>query len=202
MAQLPSVADMKRFLVMAVAPLCFACADQPGNVPSHETRPARYAIGRTPTAEEIAAVDIDANPSGAGLPAGHGTAETGKVTFAQKCSVCHGPKGEGIEKNPKLIGKDGPNGFDFSADFKVAKTIGNYWPYATTLYDYIHRTMPLNAPGSLTPDEVYGLAAFLLSENGIITANYVIDAKSLPAVKMPAQSRFVRDDRQGGTIFR
>ena len=165
-------------------------------------RPQRYGIGRAPTSAEIAAIDIDANPSGAGLPAGQGTAASGAVIYGQKCAMCHGPKGEGIEKNPRLIGRAPAPGFVFATDAKAPKTIGNYWPYATTLYDYIHRTMPLNAPGSLAPDELYSLAAYLLSENGIIPASVVIDAKSLPAVKMPARAHFVPDNRTGGATFR
>ena len=124
------------------------------------------------------------------------------MVYAQKCASCHGPKGEGIEKSPKLIGREPAPGFVFATDFKAPKTIGNYWPYATTVYDYIHRTMPLNAPGSLTPDEMYGLVAFLLAGNGIIPEATVIDAKSLPAVTMPAQSHFVKDNRSGGKTFR
>lgn len=171
-------------------------------VPSKGTRPASYALGRTPTPQEIAVLDIDVNPSGAGLPPGQGTAATGAVVFASKCAACHGPKGEGIEKNPKLIGVEPSAGFTFANDVKATKTIGNYWPYPTTLYDYIRRAMPLTAPGSLTPDEIYGVVAYLLAGNGIVSAGKVMDAKSLPAVKMPAQARFVRDDRKGGVGFR
>ena len=151
---------------------------------------------------EITAIDIDANPAGAGLPAGQGTAAAGTVIFGQKCAMCHGPKGEGIDKNPRLIGRTPGPGFVFATDAKAPKTIGNYWPYATTLYDYMHRTMPLNAPGSLAPDELYSLAAYLLSENGLIPAGAVMNAQSLPAVKMPAQAHFVKDNRIGGATFR
>ena len=170
--------------------------------PRKPSRPARYGLGHAPSAQEIAVIDIDVNAAGAGLPAGQGTAATGALVFATKCAACHGPHGEGIDKNPKLIGRDPPPGFVFATDAKAPKTIGNYWPYATTLYDYIHRAMPLNAPGSLTPDEVYGLTAFLLSENGIVPAGTVVDRTSLPKVKMPAQSRFVTDNRKGGAEFR
>ncbi|MDB4912798.1 MAG: hypothetical protein JWM95_442 [Gemmatimonadetes bacterium] len=169
---------------------------------SPEVRPDTYHIGQTPTAGQVAALDIDANPTGAGLPAGQGTAQAGAATYVAKCAMCHGAKGEGIEKNPKLIGTQPAAGFAFATDVKAPKTIGNYWPYATTLYDYIRRTMPMTAPGSLTPDEIYGLVAFLLSENGIIPATAMIDAKSLPAVKMPAQAHFVKDNRTGGATFR
>lgn len=165
-------------------------------------RPARYGLGHAPTAEEIAALNIDVNPAGVGLPAGQGTPATGAVTYALKCAACHGPSGEGIGPSPKLIGVTPPAGFVFASDPKVPKTIGNYWPYATTLYDYLHRAMPLTAPGSLTPDETYGLVAFLLAENGIVASGFVVDARSLPRVKMPAQRFFVRDDRKGGAGFK
>lgn len=165
-------------------------------------RPATYGIGRIATAAEIAALDIDANSAGVGLPAGSGTAATGAVVYAQKCALCHGPKGEGKDKNPRLVGRDPAPGFVFATDFKAPKTIGNYWPYATTLYDYIHRTMPFNAPGSLSPDETYGVVAWLLTENGIVPATRTIDAKSLAEVKMPAQAHFVPDNRSGGKVFR
>lgn len=173
-----------------------------GGTNARESRPSSYGLGRAATADEIAAADIDANPAGVGLPAGQGTAQQGAVVYGQKCAVCHGAKGEGIEKNPKLIGKEPAAGFVFAGDAKAPKTIGNYWPYATTVYDYINRTMPLNAPGTLTPNEVYALSAFLLAENGVIPATTVMDAKSLPAVKMPAQPRFVDDNRKGGATFK
>ena len=167
----------------------------------HEERPSTYGLGRAATAAEIAAIDIDANSAGVGLPPGSGTAASGAVIYAQKCAVCHGPKGEGIDKNPKIIGREPPPGFTFATDFKAPKTIGNYWPYATTLYDYLHRAMPLSAPGSLTPDETYSLVAYLLKENGITTA-ITLYAKTLADVKMPAQPRFVKDNRTGGATFR
>jgi len=179
-----------------------ACRVSDNSSSSAAGRPDRYGLGHTPTAEQIASVNIDANPAGVGLPPGSGTSQAGATVFAQKCAVCHGPHGEGIEKNPKLIGRDPPPGFVFASDPKAPKTIGNYWPYATTVYDYIHRTMPLSAPGSLTPDEIYSVVAFLLSENGIIPATTVVDAKSLPAIKMPAKAHFVPDNRAGGATFK
>jgi cytochrome c len=192
---------MKTRILVALLGLA-ACtpADGAGSAPGE--RPTSYGLGTAATPEQIAAIDIDVNPTGAGLPPGEGTAATGAVVYAQKCAVCHGPKGEGIEKNPKLIGREPPPGFVFATDFKAPKTVGNYWAYSTTLYDYIHRTMPMNAPGSLTPTEVYGVVAFLLSENGIIPATKSIDAKTLATVKMPAQSHLVPDNRTGGQTFR
>lgn len=177
-----------------------ACAQADG-APTAQRR-SLYGLGHAPSATDISAIDIDVNPAGVGLPPGQGTAATGEATYMMKCAACHGPGGEGIAPNPKLIGNDPPAGFAFASDVKAVKTIGNYWPYATTLYDYLHRAMPLTAPGSLTPDETYGLVAFLLSRNGIVPATMVIDAKTLPGIMMPARRYFVRDNRTGGATFR
>lgn len=163
--------------------------------------PARFALGHAATPDEIAAWDHDVNPKGEGLPAGSGTAATGAVVYAAKCAACHGASGEGIAPNPKLVGRE-PRNFAFADSVGYVKTIGNYWPYATTLYDYIRRAMPQSAPGSLTPDETYGVIAWLLAQNEVIPAEQVIDATSLPKVVMPSRDRFVRDDRKGGPGFR
>jgi cytochrome c len=159
---------------------------------------AGYALGRAATAAEIAALDIDVDTSGAGLPPGRGDATRGESLYRAKCAVCHGANGEGIAPNPALIGRDPRNGFPFASDFKIRKTIGNYWPYATTLFDYIRRAMPLAAPGTLSGSEVYSLTAYLLAANEIIPAGSPLDSASLRAVHMPARNRFVRDDRAGG----
>ena len=165
--------------------------------------PLHYAgIGRRATQGEEQAWNIDVNPTGRGLPPGAGRYADGAVIFAQKCAACHGSHGEGLATYPKLIGRDPRAGFPFGQDFHLAKTIGNYWPYSTTLYDYIHRAMPLTAPGSLTPNETYSLVAYLLAENDIIDRKTVIDARSLPRIRMPARDRFVADDRVGGPAFR
>lgn len=153
-------------------------------------------------AAEIAAWNIDANAAGVGLPDGRGTYARGAALFAAQCAVCHGSKGEGLATFPRLIGRDPRDGFPFGLDPKYPKTIGNYWPYATTVYDYIHRAMPFTAPGSLKPDDVYSLVAFLLTENDVIDRNTVVDAQSLPKIRMPAAGHFVVDDRRGGREFR
>jgi hypothetical protein len=163
---------------------------------------ARFEIGRTATPEEVAAWDLDVNPSGEGLPPGSGTAASGAGVWAVKCAVCHGAGGEGNEHNPRLVGREPEAGFPFGRQLRYVRTVGNYWPYATTLYDYIRRAMPPTAPGSLAPDEIYGVVAWLLAENRIIAADAVIDARTLPAVTMPARDRFVDDDRTGGKEFR
>ncbi|MDP3090631.1 MAG: cytochrome c [Nitrospira sp.] len=151
--------------------------------------PLRYGFGRSATAAESAAWNIDIDPTGAGLPTGRGTVQQGAAIYANKCAACHGPTGvEGPQS--QLVGGQGSLTTD-----KPIKTIGSFWPYATTLYDYVHRAMPLNAPQSLTPDEVYAVVAWLLHQNGIIPADAAIDAQTLPAVKMPNREGFVSDPR-------
>jgi mono/diheme cytochrome c family protein len=158
--------------------------------------PKQFNLGHTASPAEIAAVNIDVSPDGAGLPTGSGTPEQGAAVFAGACASCHGANGEGKPPAyPQLIG--GPKTFDFASDYKIPRTIGNYWPYATTLYDYIRRAMPLTAPGSLTAEQTYAVTAYLLQREGIIPANTTLDAKALAAIQMPARSHFVLDDRRG-----
>lgn len=164
--------------------------------------PEQLGLGHTPTAQQVAAIDIDVNPAGVGLPAGQGTYTEGAAVFAQKCAFCHGAHGEGLGPYPKLIGAQPKQGFPFGRDPTVVKTIGNYWPYATTVYDYVHRAMPLTAPGSLTSSETYSIVAYLLAENEVIPRDAIMNAQTLPKVQMPARSHFVLDDRRGGQPFR
>ena len=159
-------------------------------------------LGRLASAQELAAVDRDVNPAGVGLPAGQGTAVTGASIYLTRCARCHGVKGEGVPPNPALVGRIPGDSFPFGADVRAVRTVGNYWPYATTLYDYIRRAMPIDAPGSLKPEEIYGVVAFILAENGIIRHEEVMDATTLPNVTMPARDRFVVDDRRGGREVR
>jgi S-disulfanyl-L-cysteine oxidoreductase SoxD len=182
----------------------------PADVHPAPEPPARYGVGRAATAAEIAAWDIDISPDGTGLPQGSGTPEQGAMVFAAKCAVCHGPAGEGQvgappagqAAAPRLVGRDPREGFPFGQDPKLVKTVGNYWPYATTVFDYVRRTMPLTAPGSLTNSEVYAVVAFLLAENEVIGKTAVMDSATLAAVRMPARDRFVPDDRKGGAGFK
>ena len=168
--------------------------------------PASYALGRPIDSVALAKLDIDVDPSGASLPAGSGNATKGLVVYAAKCAMCHGAKGEGMPAmpgqaaSPKIVGREPREGFPFGRDPKLVKTVGNYWPYATTVYDYVHRAMPITAPGTLTPDETYAVVAWLLAENEIIPRDAEMNAKTLPAVKMPAAGRFVVDDRAGKTV--
>jgi cytochrome c len=163
----------------------------------------RYDIGRAATPAEVAALDIDVGPDGVELPPGRGTVSQGAMLFGAKCASCHGVRGQGMAPAfPKLVGRDPREGFPFGRDPKLDKTIGNYWPYATTLFDYVRRAMPFLRPGTLTNDEVYALTAYLLAQNDIIKADATLDAEALKAVRMPAHDRFVRDDRKGGAEVR
>lgn len=203
--------------IVLLSTMALACEQERNSVPRRDSvrpamtdhvRPApngplRYAsIGRVAMPAEISAWDIDVSPTGAGLPPGHGSYAAGATLFAQKCAACHGTRGEGLATYPRLIGSEPREGFPFGQHLEYIKTIGNYWPYATTVYDYIHRAMPLTAPGSLTSDEVYSLVAYLLAENGIVRRDAVIDSYSLPRVRMPARDHFVVDNRTGGPVFR
>lgn len=161
--------------------------------------PARFGFGRPATTAELTRLDIDVRPDGNGLPAGAGTAVRGKAIFATKCAACHGAGGTGGLGGALVTT---PMTTTAVAGKRPDKTIGNYWPYATTVFDYIRRAMPFNEPGSLTDEEVYHLTAYLLHANGIIDEKAVITAQTLPTVVMPAQQLFIPDDRRGGPEIR
>ena len=141
-------------------------------------------LGEPITEDELASWDITIMPDGTGLPAGRGTAALGEPIFAQKCSLCHGNEGEG-GVGPSLTA--GPP----HATLDGGKTIANYWPYATTLYDYIRRAMPPNAPGTLADQEVYALTAYVLYLNELIGEDEVIDQDTLPEIEMPNRDNFI-----------
>ena len=174
----------------------------PGAASAGAGMPDRFGFGRPATHEEIAAWDIDVMPDGTGLPAGEGTAESGASVYARQCASCHGRAGEGATA-AALVGYEPESAPPFGPRYEewrgggedVPFTVGNYWPYATTLYDYIYRAMPSGAPGTLAPDEVYGLVAWLLAENRIIARDAVMNAATLPAVEMPARDIFVPQER-------
>jgi len=148
-----------------------------------------FGLGHTPKAEELKSIDIDITPDGQGLPPGAGTAAAGKDVYTRRCETCHGPTGK---EGPQdvLVGGKGS-----LATAKPQKTIGSYWPYATTLWDYIRRAMPFDHPGTLTPDEIYGATAYLLFLNGIVGERDVIDQTTLPKVAMPNRNGFTADPR-------
>lgn len=165
--------------------------------PTSEQLPERWGFGRIATDEEIAKIDIDVMPDGTGLPPGEGTVARGEELYYQLCAGCHGVGGkDGV--NDQLVGRMPDDAFDFATEDNHRKTIGNYWQYATTIYDYTFRAMPFDEPGTLKPDEVYSLVAWILHENGIIEEGDQMNAESLPKIEMPAKDRFVPDDRTGG----
>jgi S-disulfanyl-L-cysteine oxidoreductase SoxD len=169
-----------RLAVMASALIVFsgaALAEGPG-------------LGRVATPDEIASWDISIGPDGAGLPPGRGTAKQGETVYAEKCVACHGEKGAG-KPNDQLVGGRG----SLSGDQAPVKTVGSFWPYATTLFDYIRRAMPLNASKSLSDDEVYAVAAYILLLNDIIGEADSMDAQTLPQVQMPNRDGFINFTR-------
>ncbi len=143
-------------------------------------------LGQPVSAEDLAKWDIEIPPSGKGLPAGSGTVAAGEAVYAKSCQSCHGPKGAG-KPNDALVGGVG----NLAGKGPALKTVGSYWPYATTVFDYVRRSMPVSAPQSLSNEEVYAVTAYLLHLNGIIGADDVMDAKTLPAVKMPNRDSFM-----------
>lgn len=208
---------MRATLTFLIAASCVACEAEPldrgadsaampavggayaaNELASSERLPERFGFGTAATPESVSRLDIDIMPDGRGLPAGRATPTEGAQIYATKCSACHGPEGEGTPIGAALVGSDLEDSFGTRGPGRRGgvKTIGNYWPYATTLFDYIRRAMPFDRPGSLTDQEVYALTAYLLYKNRIIAEGAVMDATTLPRVKMPARDRFVPDDRE------
>ncbi len=170
--------SMRKILLVAAAAFAMApvlaCAAESPN------------LGRVATPEEIASWDISIGPDGAGLPPGSGTPKQGEAVYAQKCLACHGERGAGKPNDP-LVGGQGT----LPGDKPAVKTVGSFWPYATTVFDYVRRAMPYNESKSLTNDEVYAVVAYVLNLNGIIADNDAMDALTLPNVKMPNRDGFV-----------
>jgi len=145
-------------------------------------------LGRPVTSEELAGWNIDVRSDGAGLPLGHGSVREGQQIYATTCAACHGVNGEGKPMD-RLVG-----GFGTLNTATPIQTVGSYWPYATTLFDFIRRAMPFNAPQSLTVDQVYAVAAYVLYLNKIIPEDAVLDSKTLAKVQMPNRSGFTSPD--------
>jgi mono/diheme cytochrome c family protein len=143
-------------------------------------------LGKPISPEDLASWDISIGPDGAGLPPGSGTAKQGEEVFAAKCQACHGAKGGG-QPNDRLTGGQGT----LAGDKPAIKTVGSYWPYATTLFDYVRRAMPYVESKSLSNDEVYAVAAYILNLNGVIGDTEAINAQTLPKVKMPNRDGFI-----------
>jgi mono/diheme cytochrome c family protein len=162
--------------------------------------PGHFGFGTAVTPQDLAGY-FSIPPDGRGLPPGSGTAAVGAKIFAENCAACHGEKLEGIP-TPGIGGDRLIGGRGSLATKAPVKTVESYWPYATTLFDYIKRAMPFSAPGSLKDDEVYALAAYILSEGKIIKPTDVMDAKTLPKVVMPNRDGFIPDDRPELSLYR
>jgi hypothetical protein len=156
---------------------------------SHGQSLVRYNIGHAATPDEIKGWNIDIGRDGTGLPPGRGSVAQGRTVYAEQCAVCHGPSGEG-GLGDKLAGGQGTLAMP-----KPVKTVGSFWPYAPTLFDYIRRAMPLNAPQSLSNEDVYAVSAYILNLNGLLPADASLDATTLSAVKMPNRAGFTDDPR-------
>jgi S-disulfanyl-L-cysteine oxidoreductase SoxD len=148
-----------------------------------------FGIGRPVTPQEIKGWDIDIGRDGSNLPPGSGSVERGRAVFAEQCAACHGDNGQG-GVGDRLVGGQGT-----LATPKPVRTVGSYWPYAPTLFDYIRRAMPQNAPESLSNEDVYAVSAYILNLNGLVPADAALDAKTLAAIQMPNRSDFVPDPR-------
>ena len=165
---------------------------------SFAAEPGHYGYGTPATKEQIAGWDIDARgDDGVGLPPGKGTVEKGTEIFAEQCAACHGTFGEGEGRYPKLAGGDGT----LKAD-RPEPTVGSYWPFAPTLWDYINRAMPMVAPHSLAVDDVYALTAYVLNINNIVPNDFIADRNSLPKVKMPNRDHFIWEDPRPDTALK
>ena len=173
----------KRTMIGVAAAAMLAACTTPLMGP--QPLPQGLNLGRVVTAEEIKAWDISIPPSGAGLPPGSGSVKQGAAVYAAKCEACHGANGAGKPADA-LVGGQGT----LTSDNPV-RTVGSYWPYATTLFDYVRRAMPTNAPKSLTDSEVYAVSAYVLQLNGIIPQDAVMNAQTLPQVKMPNKDGFI-----------
>ena len=171
--------SMRKFVV-AVAPTVLLLLTSPAFAQQSPN------LGKPISPEDLVSWDISIGPDGTGLPPGSGTVQQGEAVFAAKCQACHGAKGAG-QPNDRLVGGQG----SLPDDRPPVKTIGSYWPYATTLFDYIRRAMPLNESKALTNDEVYGVVAYLLNLNGIIAEGETMNAQSLPKVAMPNREGFI-----------
>ena len=172
-----TTSSLPRLIIACLFPLALAA-----QTPKH-------GVGRAPTDQEIRALGITVAPDGTGLPEGSGTALQGREVFALRCAKCHGEKAEG-DIGPALVGGQGS-----LATPKPRKTVGSFWPYATTVWDYVNRAMPFDQPGLLSHSQVYAVVALVLHLNGIVGESEVMNAKTLPKIRMPNRDGFVPDPR-------
>jgi cytochrome c len=199
-AQIPHQGRRRRRHVL-LALVAIAASYSTSAIAQSKPQAQPLGIGRVASPDDINKIDIDVMPDGRGLPEGKGTSAEGAKVYAAKCQSCHGANGQGGSAD-RLVDREAGKNWDFAINPKLVKTVGNYWPYATTLYDYTYRAMPFMQPGTLTPDETYSLVAYILALNKIVPEDAVIDRTTLPKVQMPARDRFVPDSRKGGRVVK
>jgi mono/diheme cytochrome c family protein len=194
------MSTLNRALNRSLGAACLALALAPLPALSQSPGDMKFGFG-TPVTDAELGKYFSIPASGKGLPPGSGTPEQGRVVFQTNCALCHGDKLQGNPKpgfgGDKLIGGRGS-----LASTSPVKTTESYWPYATTMFDYIKRAMPFSAPGSLTDDQVYSVVAYILAEGHVIDANAVMDATTLPKVKMPNRDGFVPDPRPEVELYK
>ncbi|MEM8841349.1 MAG: cytochrome c [Pseudomonadota bacterium] len=156
----------------------------------------QLGLGRPATPDEVAAWDIDIRPDGAGLPEGRGDVFTGEEIFAEQCAYCHGDFGEGVDRWPVLAG-----GQDTLTSERPVKTIGSYWPYLSTVWDYVNRAMPFGYAQSLSPDEVYAITAYLLYANDLVDDEFELSNENFTEITLPNEANFYADDRDQSPLF-
>jgi mono/diheme cytochrome c family protein len=174
---------MSRFLKLAITALALVCWNSPADA-------GKFNLGRKATPEEIKGWDIDVRPDGQGLPEGKGTVSQGEELFQDKCAACHGDFGEGIDRWPVLAGGQGSLKSE-----RPEKTIGSYWPYLSTAYDYIYRAMPFGDAQSLSPNETYAILAYLLHMNDLVDAEFELNNSNFTSIRLPNEKNFVDDPR-------
>lgn len=186
---------MSKFLSSAVLKSAFAFA-----VAASLAAPAlanEFGLGRAATPDEVAAWDIDVRPDGLGLPEGAGTVAVGEEIFAERCAACHGDFGEGVDRWPVLAGGQGT-----LQDDRPVKTIGSFWPYLSTVYDYVNRSMPFGESRSLEPDEVYAITAYLLYVNDIVDdEDFELSKANFNSIRLPNEDNFFFDPRPNTPLF-
>lgn len=151
---------------------------------------SKFGLGREATPKEVAAWDIDVRPDGQGLPKGRGSVAEGEEIFLVKCAACHGEFGEGVDRWPVLAGGEGT-----LSSYNPVKTVGSYWPYLSTVYDYIHRAMPYGNAQTLKPNEVYAIIAYLLNMNDLVGPDFELSDENFLTVRLPNEGNFVEDPR-------
>ena len=156
----------------------------------------KYNLGREATSEEVAAWNIDVRPDGQGLPEGRGTVEQGEEIWAEQCASCHGDFGEAVDRWPVIAG-----GQDTLASDDPVKTVGSYWPYLSTVYDYVNRAMPFTEARSLEPDQVYALTAYILNINDLVDEDFELSKQNFAQQRLPNEANFFDDDRLSSPVF-